>query len=207
MNKYFVAAGVVAVGSCAASSVAGYFFAKGRLTKQFEDLLAKEILATKKFYAIVNKDGVTPEQLNLPKPEQEVPEEIKLVLDRYAGRTEKIQYHRPVEKPEVITQNIFANVQDDPKPELITEAEYLENGPEYTQVSYTYYQGDGTVADQSDEVVEDVPKNLGLENFEHFGEGDWDPNILYIMNRRLEHMYEINLSSGKYSVEVMGLDE
>lgn len=208
MSRYHVIGGVLGVVSTLAGGVGGYFLAKKKLAAEYQEALEAEIIKTKKFYALVHKDGVTLPEAT--KEELEVLKEVKPVLDRYAGRKEQIQYHQPVEKPATdLVNNIFNNgVAEIAPPELVTEAEYIENGPEYTQVTYTYYQGDGVVADQSDEVIteEDVKNQLGPDSLEHFGEGDWDPNLLYVMNRRLEHMYEINLSTGSYRVEVLGLE-
>lgn len=208
MRTGVLAGGLIAlhIVGCAAGGVLGYGFAMKRLKARYDEELAAEVLATKKFYAIMNKDGVVLESLSEKiESSVEVPETVKVVLDKYAGRTEKIQYHRPVEKStSIVTSNIFADVAEVENPVLITEEEFEENGPEYTMASLTYYEGDNVLSDQADEVV-DI-KDVGAENLQHFGEGEWDPNILYVMNKRIEHLFEINLSSGKFSVEVLGLE-
>ncbi len=208
MKTGVLASGLVAlhIAGCAAGVLLGYSLAKKKLVEEYQEALETEVIATKKFYAIINKVDIEPETIS-EKPPVEIPEEIKPILDKYAGRTERIQYHTPPEKPpiEEINSNIFADVKEQ-RPELITEAEFMENGPEYDQVSYTYYAGDGVLADTADEMVEDIEPDVGLENLEHFGEGDWDPNLLYIMNRRIATMFEIALSQGSYAVEVQGLE-
>lgn len=92
-------------------------------------------------------------------------------------------------------------------PYVISDEEF--NGDEfgYEQVQYTYYAGDGTLADVREEVVEEVGKVVGVDNLHKFGHGSNDENIVYIRNVPLMMEIEIALSPGKYAKAVLGFDD
>lgn len=90
-------------------------------------------------------------------------------------------------------------------PYIISIEEYMENAFEHEQAQLTYYQGDGILADEKDGMITEVEAIVGNENLARFGHGSQDPNTVYVRNERTEADYEVTLSTGKFSEEVMGL--
>lgn len=80
------------------------------------------------------------------------------------------------------------------EPYVISPEEFGES--DYTQIGLTYYS-DGTLADENDEIVEDVEKYVGIESLSHFGE--YEDDSVFVRNDRLKIDYEILLDTRKYS--------
>lgn len=87
-------------------------------------------------------------------------------------------------------------------PYVISKDEYFENAPEHTQVSITYYEGDGVLADE-DDPMDNVETIVGEDNLMRFGHGSDDSNVVYVRYEPNEIDYEISRSTGKFSEEVL----
>lgn len=59
---------------------------------------------------------------------------------------------------------------------------------DYAKVSLSYYF-DGILADEDDEIVEDIEGTVGVESLKSFGE--YDEDSVYVRNDRLKVYYEI----------------
>lgn len=59
----------------------------------------------------------------------------------------------------------------------------------YTQISLVYYDGDEVLADEEDEIVEDIAGTVGEDFAEHFGE--YEDDSVFVRNDRLRCDYEI----------------
>lgn len=92
-------------------------------------------------------------------------------------------------------------------PYVITQEEYDQNGGEYDQLDFTYYEGDDILTDGFDKPVEDVELVISPDILKRFGVGNPNPNCVYFQNDRLEFQGEINRSKGKYVEEVLGFHE
>lgn len=92
-------------------------------------------------------------------------------------------------------------------PHVLTLDEFNAADLDYEQMQYTYYEGDGILADSGDQVIPDVEQIVGTGNMLRFGHGSGDPNVVYIRNNRLETDVEVVRSEGKYSKEVLGFDD
>jgi len=90
-------------------------------------------------------------------------------------------------------------------PYVINEMEFLQAEPEFSQTSITYYEGDGTLADERDQEIPFVEPVVGQENLQRFGHGSGDSRVVYIRNERLSSDFEVVKSDGKYAHEVLGL--
>lgn len=67
---------------------------------------------------------------------------------------------------------------------------------EYDRISLTYY-ADSILADEDDEIVEDVENVVGFESLNHFGE--YEDDSVYVRNERRKVDYEILLDTRRYS--------
>lgn len=82
------------------------------------------------------------------------------------------------------------------KPYVISPEEFGENGDDYETISLTYY-ADGVLADDMDEVIDDVDDVVGKDALTHFGE--YEDDSVFVRNERMRCDYEILLDSRKYS--------
>lgn len=92
-------------------------------------------------------------------------------------------------------------------PYVISKEEYMENETEYTQVTFTYYEGDGILTDEDENVIEDIDPVVGNYNIIRFGHWSEDENVVYVRNDVRELEMEICRNYGKYRELVQGLTE
>ncbi len=145
--------------------------------------------------ALTNYQGIT---LNLPEPaptRENLLEVTKNVFTDAAFVREPFDYEAELKR------------RDPDAPYLITEEEFMEAGPNYEQVNFTYYAGDGVLTNVNDEVIDNIAATVGADNLMRFGDGSNDENIVYVRNIKLEMDIEVAQSVGKYSVEVAGLED
>ena len=81
------------------------------------------------------------------------------------------------------------------KPYVISPEEFGEYEG-YEKISLTYY-GDQVLADENDELVEDVEGAVGFESLTHFRE--YEDDSVFVRNDRLKCDYEILLDQRTYS--------
>ncbi len=152
---------------------------------------------------------------------------------RYSGRRLDEEIGQDIEEIEdeerdidvrvSITKNVFENrqrVEDDGWDQQAEEASRSEDFPyiihvdeftndtaQYEQVSVTYYEGDETLADEQDKIIDDMDGAIGGKQLLRWGHGSGDNNVVYIRNNKRGLDFEILRSEGKYGVEVMGFDD
>ena len=80
-------------------------------------------------------------------------------------------------------------------PYIISPEEFGEF-EEYEKISLTYYS-DQVVADENDEVIDDVEGVIGFESLTHFGE--YEDDSVFVRNDRLQSDYEILMDQRLYS--------
>ena len=85
------------------------------------------------------------------------------------------------------------------KPYVISPEEF-DTKDGYKTVSLSYY-ADGVLADDYDEVVEDVEKMVGKESLNHFGE--YEDDSVFVRNDRMRTDFEILRDLRNYS-DVVG---
>lgn len=66
----------------------------------------------------------------------------------------------------------------------------------YDQINLTYY-ADGVLADENDEVIDDVEETVGIESLNHFGE--YEDDSVFVRNDTRKCDYEILLDQRTYS--------
>lgn len=214
MNRSVALMLATAAGTFICGAVGGYFAAQNILKAKYEEALEREIEATKNFYAQLNKEGMeTPEKaievLGTP-----VPSPVRNVINAYQGRlptsfpvVEAAQvvniFTRDEEKGDTVPEDIVRNRTEE-APYVIALGEFDANDNHYEQVTYTYYAGDETLADEDEQIVDDIDMRVGLDNLERFGHYSKDGNVVYVCNDALSLHIQILRSSGKYSEVVAG---
>lgn len=80
------------------------------------------------------------------------------------------------------------------RPYVISPEEFGEN--DYETISLTYY-ADKVLADDMDEIVDDVDAIIGRDSLNHFGE--YEEDSVFVRNDALQVDYEILLDPQKYA--------
>jgi len=222
MNKLiFIGASVL---SFTAGSVSGYFYATKKLGEAFDRQVEEQV---EKEMAVIfrNKDKAEFEL-------QEAQERLRQ-LERIVNSTgpvvkdlegsERVFYNNVLpavrdfaEKhapPGVVVdamkkyQGVSLESQVEPTldhPYQITDAMFTEGVAGYDQVQLTYYAGDGVLADDRDDIIEDPASIVGTEFHKLFGDLSGDANVVFIRNGVRDLDFEITRSEGKYGEEVAG---
>lgn len=218
---------VVGTGSFGLGIVVGYKIAQQNLALRFEQRLEEETRKQKEFYEIATVDKkafASPEEAAAALiPSGTVLKETSVLDPDAVGILDKIAYHKiakqytpekeeqePEETPAITfpdnSQVEHHNVFED-KPVIISQDEFSENETNYTQSTLTWYEKDGVLCDERDEVVEEVDDAVGRENLRHFGQDSSDPNILHIRSLRLQMEFEVVKHESSYRQVVLGIDE
>lgn len=118
-------------------------------------------------------------------------------LMEYAAKVSECGYSEDLEE-----KNKEEDVEsmDDDRPYVISPDEFGELD-DYDLISLTYY-ADEVLADDIDEIVEDVDNVVGLDSLTHFGE--YEPDSVFVRNDRLKADYEILLDERTYPEAIQG---
>lgn len=81
------------------------------------------------------------------------------------------------------------------RPYVISPEEFGDL-PDYDVITLTYYEGDCILADELDDVIDDVDTIVGFDAFNHFG--DYEDDSVHIRNDALKCDYEILLDIRSY---------
>jgi hypothetical protein len=88
-------------------------------------------------------------------------------------------------------------------PYVIHQDEFMADEMDFRQSTITYYQGDDIMADEHDTHIYNYNNVVGDLKFGH---GSKDPHVVYARNEAMRMEWEILLHTGKFSVEVAGID-
>lgn len=94
--------------------------------------------------------------------------------------------------------------QDANLPYIISKVDFLENEDEWPSLSFSYFEADGVLADETEEMLEDIEAVVGQKNLERMGWLSQDPNTIYIRVPEHETYIEVTRSTGSYAAEVHG---
>ncbi|GHV47413.1 hypothetical protein FACS189499_04900 [Clostridia bacterium] len=153
----------------------------------------------KKKYEQIAQDEIDSVKEAFSKREPAVAE----VTDNIDARTKAEQAK---EKPDVAeytaklreygyTAYLNTNTRNQKKPYVIPPEEFGEIEG-YEKIGISYY-ADQVLADENDELIEDVENVVGFESLSHFGE--FEDDSVFVRNNRLKCDYEILLDQRKYS--------
>lgn len=90
-------------------------------------------------------------------------------------------------------------------PYVIHEDEYRESEHDYTQTTYTYWEGDDVLTDSDNVPCVDRELTVGFANL-RWGHGSGDTNVVFIRNDRLELEAEVTRDPRSWEEEIQGLD-
>jgi hypothetical protein len=219
MNKVILV-GATAILSFTAGSLSSYFYATKKLGEAFDravedqvdkemDAIAKRqnkselaLQAAQERLKQIERGTVGPVVVDLKDSEKVFYNNVLPAVQQFALE------HAP---PAVATEALARYKGLDPEshvevsedhPYQITDGMFQED--DFTQIQLTYYAGDGVLADDRDDVIEDPATLVGVEFPKWFGDLSGDENVVFIRNGAREADFEITRSEGKYSEEVAG---
>lgn len=160
--------------------------------KKYEELAQEEIDSVKQVFSKREKELKGDEikkniAENVKAGEQEKPMSIK----EYASFLQKQGYTNYSDTNEAENKEETKSV----KPYVIPPEQFGEI-EEYNQIELTYY-ADHILADENDDIVEDVEEAIGFESLSHFGE--YEDDSVFVRNDERRCDYQILLDQGLYS--------
>lgn len=219
---------LVAVGLAGVAVGAGvsHLATKKLLTTKYERLMNEELEATREFYN--NRQTVTVEELEHPMDPEEMLEEVS--PKKVSSKNEFVTpYHdldglnpvaevegdvdevEAVERVSVFETDVeaeweMANAQNRQarKPYIISKEDYLENETDWNQFCFTYFDADGVLADEKEDMVADPDAVVGNWNLERFGWMSGSTHAVYVRVPEHEMEVEIVKSDGSFAAEVHG---
>lgn len=195
----------------------GYVYLKSK----FDSELQEEVDATRAYYKEKfekSPGGKKPEDVILKNQKGEVisgDEEVPVGYDdvlAYKNRDrdddlieERVNYNKIADytKTNVIpfgeTPEGLKQREGETPPYVISDIEMYNDMLEYDKVTLTYYEGDQTLSDDDEHIIDDVDAIIGLANLESFGVHCEDPDMLHVRNDRLGSDYEVIKTPASYA--------
>ena len=178
---------IFAAGALVGSAVTWYF-AKGYFAK----IAQEEIDSVKEAFSKIEA-----------KPEEEQTEPKEGLSEEEVARAMPV-YQSLVREYDSAFKSEEKEVSDVERPYIIQPGEFHEFY-DYEPHTLTWY-ADGILADDTDEIIDDIDGTVGLDNLDHFGENPDDPDTIYVRNDKLQSDYEILKDNGTYA-EIVGVYE
>lgn len=186
IKNVFIFASGVAVGSMVTWKL---------LESKYRTIAEEEIESVRELYS--NKDDCEEEE-SVTYAEVAKSEEKENIV-KYVSRVSDLGYSEDEEYEEEEIEEPKKESAIN-KPFVISPNEFGEN-EDYDQIYLTYYSGDDFLANEDDELVEDVADKIGWESLNHFG--DYEDDIVHVQNDELKCYYEITVDNRNYR-EVVG---
>lgn len=170
--------------------------------KKYEQIAQEEIDSVKETFSklkeVKSKDNESEENNNVRTIVERAKDKPSIV--EYAAKLRKQGYTNYSntdslsEDSNVSEEEVDENMIND-EPYVISPDEFGELD-DYDTISLTYY-ADQVLADENDELVEDIEETVGFESLNTFGQ--YEDDSVFVRNDRLKCDYEILLDHRKYS--------
>lgn len=172
----------------AAGAAFGSFVTWKLFKDKYEQIAQDEIDSVKEVFAKKDSDNEEPVLA------EESERNDKPSIIEYAAKLKENGYtnYSDSENKESVYKEEGDSVQE---PYVISPEEFGEFG-KYDTISLTYY-ADYVLADDNDDVIEDVDDVVGTESLTHFGE--YEDDSVFVRNDRLKCDYEILLDQRNFS--------
>ena len=169
------------IAGAAVGAAASWYFTKNK----YEQLVQEEINSVREAFALIDdtdKDSDESEDEDGSCNENSYVDEVVDVVEnngyyKYSDSEKEELRHVTEKKPYVIPPEEFGEIE------------------EYSRCSLTYY-ADKVLADELDELVENIEDTIGFESLTHFGE--YEEDSVFVRNDRLGCDYEILLDTRTY---------
>lgn len=168
------------------------------LQKRYNERINEEMTEFKKAQRDESMEKLEQMHADLMKKKEEIEvHEATLKIDENGPKLTK-----PIENWETTNKHYRGILEDEgysdddsPAPYVIPPEEFGNDADEYDLISLNYYE-DGVLADDWDDVIEDIDRVVGKDSLTHFGE--YEDDSVYVRNDRLKCEYEILLRVGKF---------
>jgi len=171
------------------------------IKKKYERIAQEEIDSVKETFSkleVKSKDN-----------ESEKNNNVRTIVERAKDKPSVVEYAAKLRKQGYINYSDTDSLSEDSnasekevdedmindKPYVISPDEFGEFY-DYEKISLTYY-ADQVLADDDDELVDDIEETVGFESLNAFGE--YEDDSVFVRNDRLKCDYEILLDQRKYS--------
>jgi len=171
------------------------------IKKKYERIAQEEINSVKETFSkleVKSKDNESEENNNVRTIVERAKDKPNVVEYaawlRRRGYTNYSDTDSLSEDSNVSEEEVDENMIND-KPYVISPDEFGEFY-DYEIISLTYY-ADQVLADENDELVDDIEETVGFESLNAFGQ--YEDDCVFVRNDRLKCDYEILLDQRKYS--------
>lgn len=158
------------------------------LKKRYEQIAQEEIDSVKAVFAEKKPETVIRKEEN-----ENIDKDNKIKADQAKLKPDLINYTNYASTNNKNAKEEKVNMVE--KPYIILPEEFGDFD-EYTKLSLTYYS-DGVLADENDEIVDDIDETVGADFADHFGE--YEDDSVFVRNDRLKCDYEILRDNRSYS--------
>lgn len=202
------------------------------LKKKYEAQAEEEITSVRDSYikrindleGLLNKQE---EKVSAP-PVGKVREASDIPMERVVPSNETLRkaYHKMAPSPETVeglketVEGLGYSRKEEPvkedvntiregnpeEPYIIPVQAYMDDEEMYDQMTLTYYVLDKVLANEAEEVIEDVDGAVGRHNLHNFGVESGNDDTVYIRNDKRAAEYEVLRVEKAYSKDVMGID-
>lgn len=168
------------------------------LKKRYEQIAQEEIDSVKAVYSAKK------EPVSVDARHDELQEENQHKADIAKLKPDLVKYAAKLQEEAYInyTEHSKKNIEE-MNEESMTDAPYVISPDEfstfddYTTISLVYYNGDDVLADEENELIEDLANTVGEDFASHFGE--YEDDSVFVRNDRLKCDYEILRDNRSYS--------
>lgn len=176
-----------------------------KLMKQkYEDIVQEELVSIRETRTRVDSDeeGTIKEEIKEEKILVMPNSRVKKVMRQYNASGDAQELYEEAER----MSHEARNYEMDNDPCVITVEEFFECTTNHDKLTLTYYEDDGVLVDENEEIIEDPNYTVGPDALVSFGEGSDDPEIVYVRNSRIGTDFEIVRLSKSYKDTVMGVE-
>lgn len=187
MNKDLLIKGLTFLAGGVIGSVITWKLVKTK----YEQLANEEIESVREYYA--RKKTEANRETDIPEEENNTKNSDGLSIQEIRERVQELGYINDQVMEE--KKNKKEDEKSMNKPYVIAPEESWEQ--DYPTLTLTYYEGDGVLANDRNEIIENIDELVGEDFADHFGE--YEDDSVYIRNDDMQVYYEILRDYGKYS--------
>lgn len=139
-------------------------------------------------------------------PNPETVEGLKDTVENLGYSRKEEPVSEPIKVVETGQPMVYRDSNDPDAPYIIPVQAYMDCEEMYDQLTLTYYSVDKVLANEAEEVVEDVEGTVGRHNLHNFGVESGNDDTVYVRNDKRAADYEILRVEDAYSQVVQGID-
>lgn len=189
MNNTVKTIGVYILGAVSGGSIAAVI-CKKKYEKMYREQYEAAVKSVKETYSAssskIEEDASSVEDIADKNPDNSLRRELAALTEKYRTGSD-FEVANPLRVPEK------------QKP-YILEPDQFGDEPDYEQISLVYY-ADGKLADEDDDLVENIPFILGSEWQERFDK--YDEDVVYVRNDARRCDYEISRDYREYVNDIL----